>query len=189
MGIYCVFLLHFVLISKIQICQPLLSKKILYPSLPRLLGIYKETWNIIIIFFCIYLVLNSIFIFIFICFVFAQRPEQSIWWYWYKNWHVPSSHHNSSCGFYNGFCVWLEAYSCYHCHQSIVDDRGWYYGKGMFFSMQWCVLPLHVPAQSFEVPKLRKDVLSLNCSYTVQMQLNRREKFSYWHLWFDDQKC
>lgn len=41
----------------------------LYPSLPRLLGIYKETWNIIIIFFCIYLLLNSIFIFIFICFV------------------------------------------------------------------------------------------------------------------------
>lgn len=31
--------------------------------------------------------------------------------------------------------------------------------------------------------------LSIALTYTVQMQLNKGEKFSYWHLRFDDQKC
>ena len=146
MGIYCVliFITLFLYLSvKSSFVNPPLQKKFV-PLTASSIRILWRNLKYYYNFFCIYLLLNSIFIFI--CFVFAQRPEQSIWWYWYKNWHVPSSYHNSSCGFYNGFCVWLEAYSCHHCHQSIVDDRGWYYGKGMFFSMQWCMLPLRVPA-------------------------------------------
>ena len=67
-------------------------------------------------------------------FCFVQRPEQSGWRYWSQNWHVTSSHHDSTSWFYHGICIWMEADPRNDSCKSLSGYCRWNYCEGNFLT-------------------------------------------------------
>ena len=189
MGIYWVFLLHILYLPvKSRFVNPPLKKNS-SPSLPHLLGIYKETWNIIIKFVCIYLVLN-ISIFIFFFFLFFHRDLNKV----YDGIGTKIGMFLQAItivlvGFIMGFVYGWKLTLVIIAISPLLMIAGGIMAKVCSFQCSDVCYPYmyQLKALRYQSWEYRR---AISCSnVTVQMHMNKGEKFSYWHLWFDDQKC